>query len=70
MLEFDFRDASWLFKAIELRHDCAHRAGFDKEGNKVEVSTESIKELMRKCTELACNIDQHIVVASNSSGKT
>lgn len=70
VLGFDFGDVSWLFEAVKLRHDCAHRAGFDKDGNKVTISTESIRELMRQCTDLSSAIDVHIVNNHNADRRT
>ncbi len=60
VLGFDFGDISWLFKAITIRHDCAHRAGYNKEGEKINISTESIKELIGKSRELVNKIESHI----------
>jgi len=61
VINYDFGNVSWLFTAVLCRHDCAHRAGYDKEGNKVSLTIESIEELMINCKELAENIDAHIV---------
>ncbi|MGK0273344.1 MAG: hypothetical protein ACI88H_004024 [Cocleimonas sp.] len=55
-----FENLSWLFKAVELRHHCVHRAGYDKEGNKVEITTESILELQGEVTDLSYDIEQTI----------
>jgi hypothetical protein len=59
VLECDFGDISWLFRAVILRHDCVHRAGYDKDGKPVTVSIESIKEVVNNCRELAERIDTH-----------
>lgn len=61
VINYDFGNISWLFTAVLCRHDCAHRTGYDKEGNKVSLTIESIEELMNNCKELAENIDAHIV---------
>lgn len=58
---FDFGDISWLFQAINKRHDCAHRAGYDKEGNKILVTVDGVKELMGKCNDLVQAIDSHVL---------
>lgn len=60
VLSYDFGDISWLFRAVIVRHDCVHRAGYDKEGNPVTVSVESIKELVKSCRNLAGTIDAHV----------
>jgi hypothetical protein len=39
-----------LFKAVEYRHDCVHRNGFDKDGVKLEVFT---KEYVTGASEIA-----------------
>lgn len=60
VLGLDFGDISWLFAAVLKRHDCAHRAGYDKEWNKIVITVVEIKEVMKKCSELAEKIDLHI----------
>lgn len=66
VLSYDFGDIAWLFKAVILRHDCAHRAGYDKEGKPVPVSAESIDSLMINCRSLAEAIDNHVRQMVNS----
>lgn len=60
VLECDFGDISWLFVAVRVRHDCVHRAGYDKEGKPVTLSVNSIKELVNNCRMLADKIDTHV----------
>ncbi|MDN3526156.1 hypothetical protein QWY79_12860 [Halomonas sabkhae] len=60
VLGCDFGDVSWLFRAVRVRHDCVHRAGYDKEGKSVAVSVESIVELVKNCREFAERIDAHV----------
>lgn len=60
VLGFEFVDISWLFKAILTRHDCAHRAGYDKEGIKVPFTRQGIRELITKSRKLANDIDLHV----------
>ena len=52
VFEYDFGDISWLFQAVLIRHHCVHRAGYDKEGNKIEVSNEILRDLVSKSVEL------------------
>ena len=60
VLSYDFGDISWLFRAVRVRHDCVHRAGYGKEGTPVIISIESIKELVENCRKLAEKIDTHV----------
>jgi hypothetical protein len=60
VLSIDFGDVSWLFRSVLLRHDCAHRAGHDKEGNKISLTKEDIRVLMERCRLLASNIDYQL----------
>lgn len=60
VLACNFGDISWLFRAVILRHDCVHRAGYDKEGKPVTVTVEGIKELVKSCRVLAEKIDAHV----------
>ena len=39
-----------LFKAVDYRHDCVHRNGFDKDGNKLDVFT---KEFVQGVADIA-----------------
>lgn len=61
VIGFDFGNVSWLFTAVLLRHDCAHRAGYNKEGDKINLTVKSIEDLMRNCKELSESIDAHMV---------
>ena len=61
VLGFDFGNISWLFRAVQKRHDCVHRAGYNKEGTKITVTSDEIKELMTNCNKLAISINMHII---------
>ena len=58
VLDINFGDTAWLFKAVVLRHHCVHRAGYDKEGEEVELSVYSITELIEHCTELVLKVER------------
>lgn len=60
VLDTDFGDISWLFEAVTTRHHCVHRAGLDKDGNKVELSVNSIKELIANSFQLVNEIEEKI----------
>lgn len=60
VLEIDFGDVGWLFKAIHIRHDCVHRNGFDKEGNQNQIDKDVITELIQNCTHLVSTIEEEI----------
>lgn len=60
VLSCDFGDVSWLFTSVLLRHDCAHRAGHDKEGNKISLTKEDIRALIERCRLLASSIDYQL----------
>ncbi|WP_158659582.1 hypothetical protein [Pseudomonas sp. PONIH3] len=63
VLNHKFSDLSWLFKAVEIRHHCVHRAGYNKDGEKVEISVESIADLLDHATDLAGEIDSTVETA-------
>ena len=63
VLDIDFGEVDWLFKAVALRHDCVHRAGYDKDGSEVPLSEESISELAGRCTDLGNRVEKLIVQA-------
>ncbi|MBT0362625.1 hypothetical protein [Morganella morganii] len=60
VLSYNFGEIAWLFKAITIRHDCVHRAGYDKEGKAVSVSIESVNDLIIRCRNLAETVDAHV----------
>ncbi len=60
VLECDFGDISWLFKAVSIRHHCVHRAGLDKDGNRVDISVESINELVESSSHLIHQVESKV----------
>ena len=61
VMGIDFGDISWLFEAVKIRHDCVHRAGYDKEGEKVSITKDSILKLSNKCDNFCENIARRII---------
>ncbi|MDN3403251.1 MULTISPECIES: hypothetical protein [unclassified Pseudoalteromonas] len=57
VLGHDFGDISWLFKDVVKRHDCVHRAGYNKDGEAIEVSKDSVLELLEKVEALANSVE-------------
>jgi hypothetical protein len=57
VFEVDFGKIDWFYKAVHIRHDCVHRAGFDNEGNGVELSKESILTLITKSKDLVEHVE-------------
>ena len=50
-----------LFKAMQQRHDCVHRNGFDVEGKRLDVFTEDyIKEVAEAVRFLVGSVEGHI----------
>lgn len=60
VLDCEFGDIGWLFKAVEIRHDCVHRAGYDKENIKVELSIDTLRELVTRAKDLTSLIENKI----------
>nr|WP_320125676.1 hypothetical protein [uncultured Shewanella sp.] len=60
VLGYELSNLSWLFKAVELRHHCVHRAGYDKEGNKIDLSVESVSGLFMQVHKLGEDINEAI----------
>jgi len=55
VLDIDFGDITFLHKAIAIRHDCVHRAGFKKDGSVLNLTSLDISDLLiesRKLVEL------------------
>lgn len=51
-----------IFRAIEYRHDCVHRNGFDKDGNKLEVfSREYVQGIADELKNMVDHIEQQLL---------
>jgi hypothetical protein len=57
VLGVDLGDLGWLSRAILLRHHCVHRAGYDKDGNEVEIFSEDIEQLIDRCSTLIQHVE-------------
>jgi hypothetical protein len=64
VLGIDFGDINWLSEAITLRHDCTHRGGLDKQGEKIKISASSIDELIRESMVFCQRIHSEVIVAT------
>jgi hypothetical protein len=60
VLDIDFGDVGWLFQAVKLRHDCVHRAGYDKDGNEIDITADIVKDLIDKCKGFVDKIENDI----------
>lgn len=60
ILDCDFGDIAWLFEAVNIRHHCVHRAGLDKDGNRVDLSVESIRNLASKAYDLVHSVENSV----------
>lgn len=56
VLGHNFGDIKWLHMAIQKRHHCAHRAGYDKDGKPIEVSEKEINDLIFNIQEMAKSV--------------
>lgn len=57
VLNIELGNISWLSGAITIRHHCTHRAGYDKQGNKIVLTVESTRNLINKSTDLGVTIN-------------
>jgi len=60
VLDIDFGNVSWLFEAVTLRHDCVHRAGYNKEGNEIDLNESNVKSLIENSEEFISTIESGI----------
>ncbi|MNV84639.1 hypothetical protein D3C71_1785280 [compost metagenome] len=67
VLDIDFGEIGWLFKAILIRHDCVHRNGVDKEGTPTGLGEDDVVELIKKCAGLVANIDDQVQYAEGQT---
>lgn len=57
VLQVDFGEVSWLFRAVKNRHNCVHRAGYDKEGNEMALKKEDVVKLTEDSIKLIEKIE-------------
>lgn len=60
VLGCEFGDIEFLYEAVVKRHDCVHRAGYDKDGHMVDISKEDVETLLNACGKLANSIKTHL----------
>ncbi len=56
VLGHDLGDIAWLFKAVSKRHDCVHRAGYDKDGNQLTFSDGETETVIQNARVLCQSI--------------
>jgi hypothetical protein len=61
VFDIDFGDVKWLFNAVLLRHDCVHRAGYDKKGDEAPITKDSVAELARLASSLISAVEKAIL---------
>jgi hypothetical protein len=55
------RDSSGIFRAINYRHDCVHRNGFDKDGKKLDLFTKKyVQSVADEMREIVDGIEMHV----------
>ena len=64
VLNIEFGKIDWLYKAVETRHHCVHRAGLDKDGKSIDLSAESITILILNSSALVQKIEGKLIAAS------
>ena len=64
VLNTEFGDIKWLIDAIAIRHHCTHRCGRDKEGNKVDITADSINELINNSITFCQRINSEVIVST------
>lgn len=60
VFDIDFGDVGWLFAAVALRHDCVHRAGYDKNGKEAPLTKESVISLADQSSTLIATVEEAI----------
>ena len=56
VLGHDLGDIHWLFTAVSKRHDCVHRAGYNKDGIQLTFSEDEVETLIRNVWDLCQSI--------------
>lgn len=61
VLDIDFEDIGWLFKAVLIRHDCVHRNGFKRDGIQHKISNDNIIDLIKESAHLVSKIEEQLM---------
>ncbi|MES3040096.1 MAG: hypothetical protein V4730_02940 [Pseudomonadota bacterium] len=61
VLSIDMGDSEWLFRAVLVRHHCVHRAGYDKDGNEVDLTKKDVVDLIDHSTKLIHKIESDLI---------
>lgn len=56
VLGCDLGNINWLGKAVQIRHDCVHRAGITQSGKKLDITEEDIEDLIENARQLSSNL--------------
>lgn len=62
VLNIELGDIKWLTDAIEIRHHCTHRGGYDKKENKVCITKNSINELINNSLVFCERINSEVTI--------
>jgi hypothetical protein len=60
VLDVDLGDIPWLFKAVQLRHDCVHRNGVNQDGKLTGIGKQDVVDLITQCATLIARVDNEI----------
>lgn len=65
VLGHDLGEIDWLFKAVSKRHDCVHRAGYDKDGkpltfaeNEVEILIQNVRNMSQSIMDSVTKVEE------------
>jgi hypothetical protein len=60
VLGIDFGNVEWLFKAVSIRHDCVHRAGYSQDGKETKIKKEQLTALIRNCRNFVFKVNENL----------
>lgn len=62
VLGIDLEDVIFLYEAIAKRHDCVHRAGYDKDGKFLNISKIEVEQLVEKSKEFVNRVEKGLLL--------
>lgn len=62
VLGCDLGNINWLGKAVQIRHDCVHRAGITQSNKKLDITEEDIEDLIENARQLSFNLKNDLEV--------
>jgi hypothetical protein len=60
VFDYDLKEIGWLSKAIQIRHDCVHRAGITQNNSLLDIDNTEIDDLIKHSIDFSRSLFSHL----------